>query len=174
MGGITSSHGRRQDKGGVMFDALVARYAGIPAKENPRTCEDCEFLSAGRTCLAAQRGELNGIPVTYVPALTSPRRCLAYSPRYGSYERRIGVELWPELAAVANLEQSGEVQNLAIAFVTGFLREGPQLALDVIAAGKAVGLHPRSVQRATVLLCVVKTRNKFQGRWIWKMREKCN
>jgi hypothetical protein len=124
--------------------------------------------------LSAQRGEFDDIPITYAPALTIPHRCLAYRPRYGSYERRNGVELWPELAAVANLEQSGEVQNLAIAFVTGFIREGPRLASDVIAAGQAVGLHPRALQRATVLLSVVKTRNKFQGRWMWKMRQKCD
>lgn len=157
-----------------MFDDLVARYAVIPTRENPRTCEDCDHLSAGRTCLVAQRGELVGAPANYAPDLTCLRRCLAYSPRYGSYERRNGVELWPELAAVANLELPGEIQNQAIAFVTGFLRESPRLASEVIAAGRAVGLNPRAVQRATVLLSVVKTREEFQGRWMWKIGQKCD
>jgi hypothetical protein len=173
MRGTTLSNGQPRTEGAVVFDEWAARCAGIPTRENPRTCEDCENVSAGRTCLAAQRSDLDCVQNCYALDLTRPRYCLAYRPRYGSYERRTGPELWPEIAAVADLEQSGEVQNLAIAFVTGFLRETPRLASDVIAAGRAAGLNSRAVQRATVLLGIVKTRAEFQGRWMWRMREKC-
>ena len=152
-----------------MFDELPTRHAGIPTKEDPRTCKDCDNLSAGHTCLAAKRGELDGAPTSYAPALTVPRYCLVYRPRYGSYERRTGVELWPEIAAVAELELPGEVENRAIALVTSFLGEGPRLAKDIIAAGRVNGLNSRAIQRATVWLRVVKTREKFRGGWSWQM-----
>lgn len=152
-----------------MFDELSTRYAGIPTRENPRTCKDCDNISIGHTCLAAKRGELDGAPTNYAPTLGVPRYCLAYHPRFGSYESRTGVELWPEIEAVSVQELPGEVENRAIALVASFLTEGPRLARDVIAAGRANGLIPRAIQRATVRLNIIKTRENFRGGWLWQL-----
>lgn len=79
-------------------DPLALVHASVATKEPPRPCKECGNVSSGQTCLAAQRGEIEGATGDYRPDMTWPRRCLSYLPPYRSRDDRNGKALWPEIA----------------------------------------------------------------------------
>ena len=81
-------------------DKLALLHADVVTKEPPRSCKRCGRLSSSQTCLAALRGEIEGAPRDYAPDVAWPRRCLSYTPPYGTHDDRSGQELWPEVVAV--------------------------------------------------------------------------
>lgn len=86
-------------------DPLALLHAGIATKEPPRSCKNCGNLGGGVACLAAARGELDGVSRDYEPDTQWPRRCLSYIPPRADRDEilgrdgRKGRELWPEIVA---------------------------------------------------------------------------
>lgn len=70
-------------------------WAHVATKEGPRTCGKCSRYSAAGTCMAAAESGLAE------PNPRTPRRCIAFTPRFESLDGRAGRVLWPELAAAA-------------------------------------------------------------------------
>ena len=68
----------------------------LPDDDDRRHCAQCENLSPGGLCLAAQRGEIIA-SLTYHPVDHLPRRCEGYAPGPDDPDRRAGRERWPGL-----------------------------------------------------------------------------
>jgi hypothetical protein len=69
-------------------------HAGLATKEPARTCSDCNWLSAGGKCNAADESGIQ------LPLAREPRRCKAFRPHFESIDARTGTQIWPELWAI--------------------------------------------------------------------------
>lgn len=154
-----------------MIEMSVVSHNDLPTREGPRTCQLCECLSATGVCIAAAKGLPGSAPTNYRPDIHISRRCLAYKPVFGSYEKRSGLELWPELVLLDEIDEPGREIRRAIALVYGMLLAGGCQAREVVAAGKPIGLHPRTLERAATRLGVIKSKSAFRGGWYWSLPE---
>ncbi|MBP9906573.1 MAG: hypothetical protein KBF66_13510 [Rhodoferax sp.] len=66
-------------------------HAGVATAEGPRTCGDCNWLSAGGKCNAADESGIQ------LPLAREPRRCRAFRPSFEAIDQRVGSMLWPEI-----------------------------------------------------------------------------
>jgi hypothetical protein len=173
----------------VTSDKLALVHVGVATKEPPRACRQCGNVSGGGTCLAAQRGELEGAPRDYRPDPSVPRRCLAYTwPRpdrdeYLGRDQRNGRQLWPEIAALAEkpsepaqvpevraADEGASAIDKARALVSSMLASGPLAASEILTATEGANISERTTQRAAEQLHVVKTKDGSGG-WTWALPE---
>lgn len=173
----------------VTSDKLALAHVGIATKEPPRACRQCGNLSGGGTCLAAQRGELEGAPRDYRPDLTFPRRCSEHHwPRpdrdeYLGRDERTGRQLWPEVFAPVEMASEPALVPEAIAadegasaiekartLVSSMLAAGPCAASEILLAAEGASLSERTTQRAAEQLHVVKAKDGSGG-WTWALPE---
>lgn len=159
-------------------DAIALRHLDIATREPGRPCRQCGRLSSSQTCLAASSGVIEGAPHEYRPDLTWPRRCLSYAPPRiihdnpapSDYDRRTGLDLWPEIAAVVELQvDAASALGKAVAMLHGLLKDGPRDAAEILAAAEGAGIGERTVQRAADQLGVVKSKTDFRGGWTWAL-----
>lgn len=163
--------------GPTTSDPLALAKFGEVTKEPPRPCNECGNVSAGHTCLAAARGDLEGAPRNYRPDMGWPRRCLAFVPSFQSRDARTGRDLWPELLATsacqtnaASLAKAGQGATAeARDLLERLLRDDPRSAAEVIAEAEAAGFSTRTVQRAADDLGVVKEKDGFAAGWTWSL-----
>ena len=66
-------------------------HAGVATAEGPRTCSDCNWLSAGGKCNAADESGIQ------LPLAREPRRCRAFRPHFEAIDARCGAQIWPEI-----------------------------------------------------------------------------
>ena len=67
------------------------------------------------------------------------------------------------------LESKPETGNAAAAFLRATLKDGPQMAAEVIAKGEAEGLSEWALRRALKKLGGSKEKVGFKGPWIWEL-----
>lgn len=69
-------------------------HAAVVTQEGPRTCDQCEHLTATSACSVAH---ISGVTKPHTHA---PRRCLGFVPEFPGDDARTGRDLWPELNAL--------------------------------------------------------------------------
>ena len=72
---------------------------------------------------------------------------------------------------LAQLESKPEAGNEAAAFLLAALKDGPQMAAEIIANGKAQGLSEWALRRALKKLGGFKEKASFKGAWIWELQQ---
>jgi len=77
-------------------------FSHIETANAPRHCSTCSHISAGHRCM---NHKVSGID--YPPANVD-RRCLGYSPKWDSHDRRDGHALWPELINATPILTTGD------------------------------------------------------------------
>jgi putative DNA primase/helicase len=70
---------------------------------------------------------------------------------------------------LAQLESKPQADNRAAVFLRQMLKDGPQLAAEVIAKGKAEGLSEWALRRALKKLGGSNEKVDFKGPWIWEL-----
>jgi hypothetical protein len=111
---------------------------------------------------------------------------MSNGPDWGGFEYRLdrrALDGWPGVTAqsvwwggavegtakelLAQLETKPEADNAAAVFLQAMLKNGPQMAAEVIDKGKAQGLSEWALRRALKKLGGVKEKVGFRGTWIW-------
>ena len=72
------------------------------------------------------------------------------------------------LAQLENKPDAGAGAGAA-AFLQAVLKDGPQMAVEIIAKGKTQGLSEWALRRALKKLGGAKEKASFKGAWIWEL-----
>lgn len=137
-------------------------------REGPRYCRDCGNLSPGRRCLMSAAIDPQ-LPRDFYPRTLEARYCTYFQPYPGDADDRIGHNLWPGLRVVASLPSTSAEIRRAMLLVADCLAEHDLPANRVLELGSLAGIHPRSIQRASMLLGVTRYRTRFGGVWLWSL-----
>jgi len=113
---------------------------------------------------------------------------MSNGPDWGGFEYRLDrreLDGWPDITAqsvwwgdalegtakelLAQLETKPAAGSEAVAFLQSTLKDGPQMAVEVIASGKLQGLHERTLRRTLKKLGGLTEKASFNGPWLWQL-----
>ena len=116
------------------------------------------------------------------------RAKMSNGPDWGGFEYQLDLrdlDQWPGLMAqrvlwgdaiegtakelLAQLENKPEAATAAETFLREMLKDGPQMAAEILAKGEAQGLNKWALQRALKKLGGSKEKVGFKGPWIWEL-----